>query len=236
MSQDVRVRISPRPPLHQQELHWSPSPPTRSPARAVLDIEVPPPRSTATSPRPISTSPSARGCPASGPARRRATSSIDSSGRARSRRGDRPPGQRLLRRRRPDRPHPIDQPEVDIDAAAWRRGRRPFTATVAVRPEVTLGAYTDYPFTLEVPDVTDEQVERRITELRQEQATLRPIDERPAARGDVAAVKFVGTIDGEPFEGGIGRSSAAGDRRGPHDPRLGGRPRRLGDRRDEGLR
>ena len=41
-----------------------------------------------------------------------------------------------------------------------------------------------------------------ITELRQEQATLRPIDDRPAAEGDVAAVKFVGTIDGEPFEGG----------------------------------
>jgi trigger factor len=50
--------------------------------------------------------------------------------------------------------------------------------------------------------VTDEQVEGVITELRQEQATLRPIDERPAAEGDVAAVKFIGTIDGDPFEGG----------------------------------
>jgi trigger factor len=67
---------------------------------------------------------------------------------------------------------------------------------------VTLGAYSDYPFTLEVPDVTEEQTEGVITELRQEQATLRPIDDRPAAEGDVAAVKFIGTIDGEPFEGG----------------------------------
>jgi trigger factor len=73
---------------------------------------------------------------------------------------------------------------------------------VAVRPEVTLGAYTGYPFTLEVPAVTDEQVEGVIAELRQEQATLRPIDDRPAAEGDVAAVKFVGTIDDEPFDGG----------------------------------
>ena len=63
------------------------------------------------------------------------------------------------------------------------RRERPvrFTATVAVRPEVTLGAYTDYPFSLEPVEVTDEQVEGVITELRQEQATLRP-DRRPRAR------------------------------------------------------
>jgi trigger factor len=98
---------------------------------------------------------------------------------------------------------PIDQPEVDIDPSGVAEGQPVrFTATVAVRPEVTLGAYSDYPFTLEVPDVTDEQVEGVIAELRNEQATLRPIDDRPAAEGDVAAVKFVGTIEGEPFEGG----------------------------------
>jgi len=98
---------------------------------------------------------------------------------------------------------PIDQPQVDIDADAVTEGATVrFTATVAVRPEVTLGAYTDYAFTLETPDVTDEEVEGVITELREEQATLRPVDGRPAQSGDVAAVKFVGTIDGEPFEGG----------------------------------
>lgn len=98
---------------------------------------------------------------------------------------------------------PIDQPEVDIDPTAVIEGQTvKFTATVAVRPEVTLGAYTDYPFTLETPDVTDEQVEGVIDELRSEQATLRPIDDRGAQKDDLAAVKFVGTIDGEPFEGG----------------------------------
>jgi trigger factor len=98
---------------------------------------------------------------------------------------------------------PIDQPEVDIDPAAVVEGQAvKFTATVAVRPEVTLGAYTDYPFSLETPDVTDEQVDGVITELRNEQATLRPVDGRGAQKGDVAAVKFAGTIDGEPFEGG----------------------------------
>ena len=98
---------------------------------------------------------------------------------------------------------PIDQPAVDIDAASLAEGQAiTFTATVPVRPEVTLGAYTDYSFGLEVPDVTDEQVDQVITELREQQATLRPIDERGARKDDIASVKFVGTIDGEPFDGG----------------------------------
>jgi len=98
---------------------------------------------------------------------------------------------------------PIDQPEVDIDPNAVVEGATVrFTATVAVRPEVTLGAYIGYAFTLETPEVTDAQVEQVLTELREEQATLRPVDGRAAQAGDVAAVKFVGTIDGEPFEGG----------------------------------
>ena len=44
---------------------------------------------------------------------------------------------------------PIDQPNVDIDPAGVAEGSTVhFTATVSVRPEVTLGAYTDYPFPL----------------------------------------------------------------------------------------
>jgi trigger factor len=98
---------------------------------------------------------------------------------------------------------PIDSPDVDIDPAAVAEGQGvTFTATVPVRPDVELGAYTDYSFGLEVPEVTDEQVEQVIGELREQQATLRPVDGRGAQEGDIASVKFAGTIDGEPFEGG----------------------------------
>jgi trigger factor len=98
---------------------------------------------------------------------------------------------------------PIDSPDVDIDPASLAEGQAiTFTATVPVRPEVTLGAYTDYSFDLEVPETTDEQVTQVLDELREQQATLRPIDDRAAQNGDIASVKFTGTIDGEPFEGG----------------------------------
>lgn len=98
---------------------------------------------------------------------------------------------------------PIDQPDVDIDPASLAEGQPiTFTATVPVRPDVELGSYTGYPFELEEPKVTDDQVEQVIGELREQQATLRPIDDRTAQDGDIASVKFTGTIDGEPFEGG----------------------------------
>jgi trigger factor len=98
---------------------------------------------------------------------------------------------------------PLDHPEVDLDPATVSEGATVrFTATVAVRPEVTLGAYTGYPFGPEPVTVTDDQVDAVLTDLREQQATLRPVDGRGAAKGDVAAVKFVGSVDGEPFDGG----------------------------------
>ncbi len=98
---------------------------------------------------------------------------------------------------------PIDQPQVEIDATTVREGDPArFAAVVAVRPTVSLGAYTDYPFGLEVPPVTDDDVATVIEELRGQQATLRPVDDRGAENGDLVAVSFRGTIDGEPFDGG----------------------------------
>ena len=98
---------------------------------------------------------------------------------------------------------PLDQPHVDIDSASVVEGSAvTFTATVEVRPEVALGAYTDYPFSLEPVTITDAEVDEVLGDLRTQQATLRPVDERAALAGDVVAVKFTGTIGGEPFEGG----------------------------------
>ena len=110
----------------------------------------------------------------------------------------------VRRRARPDRRHP-DRPaprSTSIPAGLAEGQPITFTATVPVRPDVELGAYTDYPFAWRSPRSPTSRSTQVIEELREQQATLRPIDERAAAKGDIAAVKFVGTIDGEPFEGG----------------------------------
>jgi trigger factor len=93
---------------------------------------------------------------------------------------------------------------VDIDPAAVVEGQKvTFTATVPVRPEVSARRiHRLLVRARDVPEVTDEQIDQVIAELREQQATLRPVDGRGAAEGDIASVKFVGTIDGEPFEGG----------------------------------
>ena len=97
---------------------------------------------------------------------------------------------------------PIDNPEVDLGSLEISEGEPVrFTASVPVRPEVTLGAYTDYPFELQTPEVTDAQVDAVIQQLRDEQGSLHPIDGRPAQRGDFGAIKMSATIDGEPVEG-----------------------------------
>lgn len=77
-----------------------------------------------------------------------------------------------------------------------------YRVTVPVRPEVKLGAYTGYPFGLEVEPVTEEKVDRVVEQLRDQHASLVPVEGRGARNGDYAVIGFQGTRDGTPFEGG----------------------------------
>ncbi len=76
-----------------------------------------------------------------------------------------------------------------------------YTVTLAVRPEVSLGDYTDYPFTPQVDEVDDAQVEAVIDQLREQQAVLVPVEDRPAQVDDYAVIGFEGRRDGQPVEG-----------------------------------
>jgi trigger factor len=77
-----------------------------------------------------------------------------------------------------------------------------FKATVQVRPEVELGDYANFPFTPEIETTDDEKVDKVIEELRDQNATLAAVEDRGAKDGDYAVISFVGTRDGEPFDGG----------------------------------
>jgi trigger factor len=76
-----------------------------------------------------------------------------------------------------------------------------YEVTLPVRPEVQLGDYTEYPFTPEVSDVDDEQVEQVIQQLRDQQASLVPVEGRSAQVDDYVVISFEGRLDGEPVEG-----------------------------------
>ena len=76
-----------------------------------------------------------------------------------------------------------------------------YTVTLPLRPEVKLGAYTDYPFTISIDKVDDEAVDKVIEQLRDQQASLVPVESRGAATDDYAVIRFTGSRDGQPVEG-----------------------------------
>jgi trigger factor len=77
-----------------------------------------------------------------------------------------------------------------------------FKATVPVRPDVKLGDYRNFNFRPEIETTDDARVDKVIEELRDQNATLAPVEERGAQKGDYAVIKYEGTRDGVPFEGG----------------------------------
>ena len=84
---------------------------------------------------------------------------------------------------------PVDDPQLDLQPV--ERGQPLiFIATVTVRPEVDLGDYQS--LRVDVPDteVTDDQVEEMIEELRRRHSELRDV-ERPAQSGDVLRCTLV---------------------------------------------
>ena len=77
-----------------------------------------------------------------------------------------------------------------------------FTATVAVRPDVQLGDYRDFKFGPEIENIDEPKVQKVIDELRDQNASLAPVEDRGARNGDYAVIGYTGTRDGVPFEGG----------------------------------
>jgi trigger factor len=77
-----------------------------------------------------------------------------------------------------------------------------FKAIVPIRPEVQLGDYRNFNFKPEIDVIDDARVDTVIDELRDQNATLSAVEDRGAKDGDYAVIAFVGTRDGEPFDGG----------------------------------
>ena len=88
--------------------------------------------------------------------------------------------------------------EPDLDIAAGRMG---YTAIFEVMPEFELAAIADKTVKRPVSELTDTDLDGMIQRLREQRKTWETV-ERPAQLGDQLTIGFVGTVDGEPFEGG----------------------------------
>lgn len=95
----------------------------------------------------------------------------------------------------------VSRPEVDVTQIG--KGQDfVFTATVALKPEVTLGEYKGLPVDKESIVVTDEEVEAELKKAQEKNAREVEITDRPVQDGDTVKLNYAGTIDGVAFEGG----------------------------------
>lgn len=95
----------------------------------------------------------------------------------------------------------VSRPQVDI-VQIGKGESFIYTATVAVKPEVTLGQYKGIEVEKAKAEVTDEDVERELKRVQDQNARLLTVEDRPVADGDETVIDFEGFVDGKPFEGG----------------------------------
>ncbi|MBP9562017.1 MAG: trigger factor [Acetoanaerobium sp.] len=95
----------------------------------------------------------------------------------------------------------VARPEIDVEEIG--KGKNlVIIADVAVKPEITLGEYKN--LTVEKPDseVTDEEVEKEIEAMREQNARFVTVEDREVKEKDMLLIDFNGKVDGVEFEGG----------------------------------
>lgn len=97
----------------------------------------------------------------------------------------------------------VAQPKIDV--VSMEKGQDwTLTAEVVTKPEVKLGDYQNLEVTVEASkEVTDEEVDAKLERERNGLAEL-VIKDEAAQDGDTVVIDFVGSVDGEEFDGGKG--------------------------------
>ena len=97
----------------------------------------------------------------------------------------------------------VSRPEIDV--VKIEKGKDfVFTATVAVKPEVTLGDYKGIEVEKKTVKVMAADVNAEIDKVREQNSRMITIENRGIKKDDTAVIDFEGFVDGEPFQGGKG--------------------------------
>ncbi len=95
----------------------------------------------------------------------------------------------------------VSRPMVDVEQIEEGKALI-YTATVAVKPEVTLGQYIGLEVERVSSDVTDEDIMDEIKAEQNKNSRMITVEDRAVADGDIVTIDFDGYVDGERFEGG----------------------------------
>lgn len=99
----------------------------------------------------------------------------------------------------------VSRPEIDV--AQLESGKDfIFTATVAKKPEVTLGEYKGVEIAKAEISVSEEDILAELKKTQEQNARELNIEDRPVQDGDTAVIDYEGFVDGVAFEGGKGEN------------------------------
>ncbi len=99
----------------------------------------------------------------------------------------------------------VSRPEIDV--VQIEKGKDfIFTATVAAKPEVTLGEYKGLEVDKVSTRVTQKEVDAKIQEEAEKNARTITVEDRAVQDGDEVVLDFEGFVDGVAFEGGKGEN------------------------------
>lgn len=95
----------------------------------------------------------------------------------------------------------VSRPTVDVVQA---EEGKPFifTAEVAVKPEVSVKDYKNIEIQKEDLTVTEEELDAKLQEVREKNARIIDVDNRPVKDGDTVTIDYAGSVDGVAFDGG----------------------------------
>lgn len=94
----------------------------------------------------------------------------------------------------------VAQPEIEV--TQMDKGTDfIFTATVAIKPEVTLGDYKGIEVEKKEAEVSEEEITAEIDKAREANSRLITIEDRATEDGDTVIIDFDGYVDGKQFEG-----------------------------------
>jgi trigger factor len=99
---------------------------------------------------------------------------------------------------------PVGEPDLDVKDLPREGQPLEFSIEIGVRPAAKLGQYKGLEVGRREPAVEDAQIDEEVERLRDRLATLETVD-RAAQNGDHVVIDYLGTVDGEEFEGGTGR-------------------------------
>lgn len=99
----------------------------------------------------------------------------------------------------------VSQPKIDVVQVEAGKPMI-FTAEVALKPEVTLGAYKGIEVEKQNIEVTDEEIQAEVDKERENNSRVIDVDDRAVEDGDMVKLDFEGFVDGVAFEGGKGEN------------------------------